>query len=52
MWQSKLAILLCLAGAAGRAQISSREFEVVVYEATPGGIAAAISAARLGHRWH
>src|SRR5262245_61140434 len=25
------------------------QFDVVVYEATPGGIAAAISAARLGH---
>src|SRR5262245_48257443 len=48
MWKSKFAILLCLVGAAG-AQTSPRQFDVVVYEATPGGIAAAISAARLGH---
>ena len=40
--------VLCLAGAAS-AQTNPRRFDVVVYEATPGGIAAAISAARFGH---
>src|SRR5215472_3902683 len=48
MWKSKAAIFLCLAAAA-LAQNSGRQFDVVVYEATPGGIGAAISAARLGH---
>src|SRR5690242_8851431 len=40
--------LFCLAGVAF-AQTPPRQFDVVVYEATPGGISAAISAARLGH---
>ena len=38
-------LLLLLAGAAGAAEHS---FDVVVYGGTPGGVASAISAARLG----
>jgi hypothetical protein len=49
MWTSRAAAFLFLTGAAALAQNSARQFDVVVYEATPGGIAAAISAARLGH---
>ena len=48
MWLSKFSLFLCLAGTAC-AQITPRQFDVVVYEATPGGITAAGSAARLGH---
>src|SRR5215831_11281698 len=47
MWRSKFLVLLC--GAVAAAAPTVREFDVVVYEATPGGIGAAISAARLGH---
>src|SRR5581483_11933761 len=46
---AKAAVFLCLAVAAAFAQNSARQFDVVVYEATPGGIGAAIAAARLGH---
>src|SRR5215469_7779969 len=49
MWTTKAAIFLCFTGAAAFAQSPPRQFDVVVYEATPGGIGAAISAARLGH---
>lgn len=44
-----LLLLICLAGTTG-AQAPPSQFDVVVYEATPGGIAAAIAAARLGRK--
>src|SRR5579883_2387142 len=49
MWPGKFIALLTLTGALGTAQTAPRPFDVVVYEATPGGIGAAIAAARLGH---
>ena len=47
MWRNKFVILLGILSSNALAE--ARQFDVVVYEATPGGIAAAISAARLGH---